>query len=76
MSAPCLKCGTPCGRTACIFEGVEVCWGFLCEPCLDRAFAEHAVLRGQFEALLAAGVDRAEANRIMIARIEGTAVSA
>lgn len=75
MSAPCFKCGTPCGRTACMFDGVEVAGGFLCAKHLDEAFAEMDVLRGQFEALLAAGVDRAEANRIMIARIDGIGVT-
>lgn len=75
-TAPCRKCGASCHRTSVEFRGIEIAGGFLCESCLDRAHAEHAVLRGQFEALLAAGVDRAEANRIMIARIEGKAATA
>lgn len=76
MSAPCLKCGTPCGRTSCVFEGAEVAGGFLCAKHLDEAFAEMEIRRAEFEALLAAGVDRAEANRIMIARIDGTGAAA
>lgn len=76
MSAPCRKCGTPCDRTSVVFRGVEVAGGFLCEQCLDAAHAEMAELRVQFEALLAAGVSREEANRIMIARGDGTAATA
>jgi hypothetical protein len=76
MSAPCRKCGTQCDRTSLVFRGIEVGSGYLCETCLDAAHAEMAVAREQFEALLAAGISREEANRIMIARHDGTEIKA
>lgn len=76
MSAPCRACGTPCERTSLVHRGVEIGGGYLCEPCLDRAHDEMAVKRIEFEALLAAGVSRADANAIMIARMDGTQVAA
>lgn len=45
----------------------------MCVPCFDKAMAEFNVLRAQFDELLAAGVPNHEANRIMIARIDGAA---
>ena len=59
-----------------MLDGVEVAGGFLCPKHLDEAFAEMELRRAEFEALLAAGVDRVEANRIMIARIDGTGAAA
>lgn len=53
------------------FRGLEVGTGYLCNRCLEKAMAEAEVRRGQFEQLLAAGVSREDANKIMIDRIDG-----
>jgi hypothetical protein len=71
---PCCKCGRDTGHTVELTRIVSAIRP-LCEPCFDVAmegFREH---QRQFEELLAAGVSRHEANRIMIARIDGEAVS-
>lgn len=47
----------------------------MCDPCFGRAMDELGEKRKQFDALIAAGVDRETANKIMIARLEGNAPS-
>lgn len=56
-SAPCRRCGDP-GRV------------IACDPCLDLALAQADEYRAQFEAMIAAGVSNADANRHLIAVIE------
>jgi hypothetical protein len=45
----------------------------ICEPCFDAALIEVEERRRQFAELLAGGMSREQANRIMIARIDGAA---
>jgi hypothetical protein len=51
-------------------NGKPVLSGDLCDDCLEKGLIGAELARKAFEALLAQGVDRAMANRIMIARIE------
>ena len=71
---PCLQCGADTDRTSIQLDGSEVAGGYLCRSCFELAWAEFLERRRQFAALLGAGVDRDEANRIMIARGDGAAV--
>jgi hypothetical protein len=43
--------------------------GALCDPCLDIALAQADEYRARFEAMIEAGVSRADANRCLIAAI-------
>lgn len=45
----------------------------LCDRCYEDARTGAADLRAQFEALLAGGMTREQANAVMIARIDGVA---
>lgn len=71
---PCVKCGRDTGHTV-ELTGLASAIRPMCVPCLDAVMLEMAVLRVQFDELIAAGVPRHEANRIMIARIDGEAAS-
>ena len=71
VAAPCASCGTVSERIFVVHDGREVASGHLCSRCLDTALAEVSELRRQFNALLEAGVDRAEASRIMIEIVDG-----
>lgn len=61
MSAPICRCGASARHIHLEFRGLEVGTGYLCGTCLEKAMAEAEVRRGQFEALLAAGVSREDA---------------
>lgn len=52
-------------------EGRVVGEGFACDECMVRALDEAAMLHMQFVELVRSGVSVAEANRIMIDRMEG-----
>lgn len=74
MTAPCIKCGAP-GKLIEVIMGDKVIIShFSCQPCFDNAFAELEENRRQFNELIAAGVSREEANKIMCARINEEAV--
>lgn len=72
MSAPCIRCGAGGLRVSCEKDGAEVAAGYMCETCLDAAWNEFRDLHSQFDELIAAGVSRKAANKIMIERISGT----
>lgn len=57
-------------------DGEIILSGALCERCLAVALNEMAEHRREFEALLAAGVSRSDANDMMIAKIDGKQVRA
>jgi hypothetical protein len=67
---PCGRCGETGRELVVVKDGSLLAFGYACDRCFAETLAEHERLRLQFEELLAAGVDRAEANRIMIERIE------
>jgi hypothetical protein len=54
------------------FTGMISTTRHVCESCFESDFAEFEIRRAEFAQLIAAGVDRATANRIMIDRIEGS----
>lgn len=76
MSGRCHKCGAPAPFTVLARDGVAIGGGRLCDPCFDLAVENAAALREEFEAMLADGVSRDEANQILIAKIDGKAASA
>lgn len=53
-----------------VADGSVVLARYICEPCLVRCEDEIRELKKQFNQLLAMGVDRATANRIMIKRCD------
>lgn len=67
----CYRCGEPGSAVEVTHEDKIVALGALCDHCFARAVEEAAELRIQFEALLAAGASREEANARMIEKIEG-----
>lgn len=69
MSAPCLKCGTATDNLI-TFAGLLDAKVFMCEPCFEPAFAEFEENRRQFQELIDAGMPRASANLVMIARMD------
>lgn len=70
---PCVQCGADGSFIECAKDSDVFASGMMCDPCLDKALAEAAELRVQFDALIAAGVDRATANALMIERIDARA---
>lgn len=73
MSAlPCIKCGRDTGHTV-ELTGLVSALQSVCEPCFDAFMVGFEERQRQFAELIAAGVPRDEANRIMIARIDGAA---
>lgn len=75
MSAPCLGCGSTDSFmvTLGLSDGGEL-QHYSCDPCYQKAHAELTEARRQFDELIAAGVSREEANKMMIARLELEAV--
>ena len=71
---PCTTCGRDTTHSV-ELTGLASAVRPMCAPCADAALDELADLRCQFEALLAAGVSRVEANRTMISRIDGASPS-
>lgn len=68
----CARCGVVTGKKIELVDGddrvvaiVNACW-----MCVRQSMLEHAEDRVEFDALLAAGVDRVRANEVMIASIE------
>jgi hypothetical protein len=57
-------------------DGVVLARDALCDDCLADCMDYMADRRVEFDAMIEAGVDRAEANRIMIARMEGKIATA
>ncbi len=47
-------------------DGEVVTFGTMCDPCWDACWAEFEEQRAIFRGLIEQGIDRAEANRIMI----------
>lgn len=72
MTDFCNHCGAPDAiNIGIIQEGVDTgVHGNLCAGCLDDALTEMERLREEFEALLAAGVSRDDANIVMMTRGE------
>jgi hypothetical protein len=69
----CRRCGAVTGKKIDIVHAPSdliVLTGRLCDGCLRAAVREVAELRKDFEQLLADGIDREQANLIMIERIE------
>lgn len=69
MSAPCLKCGAETTHKI-AFSGLLDAEVFMCVPCYDPAFAEFEERRRQFQELIDAGMPRASANLVIIARMD------
>lgn len=63
MTKPCRQCKAP-------VRNWRTCLDNLCGLCFAKALDEANVLRGQFEALLVAGMSNKDANAEMIRRIE------
>jgi hypothetical protein len=72
----CHCCGAAAKAITIVKDDVVVAVGALCDLCLDAALEHAAQEREIFEGLLASGVSREEANRIMIARIDNPPVPA
>lgn len=68
----CVSCGCDTGHSV-ELTGLISAIRPMCEPCFDEVMVDFNEHRRQFEELLAAGVPGHEANRIMIARIDGEA---
>jgi len=67
----CKSCGGSEARKIDVMkDGAMVAAGEMCSVCLGRATAEAAELREQFDELIAQGIDRRMANRIMTVRVD------
>ena len=66
----CRRCGAPAAIVEIACEQ-RVISGALCDACRTNALDELALLRTEFEGLVAAGLSREEANRMMIRKIDG-----
>ncbi len=68
----CRKCGVVTRKKVEIFqEGTEIIpFSPLCESCYRAALVGAEWLRVEFEELLAGGMDREQANEVMIERID------
>lgn len=71
---PCRKCGRDTTHSV-ELSGIVSAIQTVCEPCFDEFMVGLEENRRQFAELIGAGVPRDEANRIMIARIDGQAAS-
>jgi len=72
----CALCGDePAQEVEVLHQGTPLMKLELCEPCLARSREHQAEQRREFEALLAGGLTREQANAVMIARGEGQKVS-
>jgi hypothetical protein len=70
MASHCAACGKRDAITIDVMRNtVHVTSGTLCRACFLAALAEARVYRAEFDALIAAGVPRGEANRRVIERI-------
>lgn len=72
----CTCCGEPGEPIEVERHGEIIAAGALCDSCFAQAEAALEELRAQFDSLIAAGVPRETANRIMIDRIDGKAATA
>lgn len=73
---PCTNCKTPTRSILIVsFRGVDKYAEFYCRNCQEESTVEFNEYRKQFEELLAAGIDRLQANTIMIERINNTKVN-
>lgn len=70
----CRKCGAET-RHEMQMTGLIEAVVTICEPCFDTAMVEVEERRRQFDELLTGGMSREQANRVMIARIEGASAS-
>lgn len=68
----CNRCGAPGAGPLDVVsnDGVVVAAGHLCSPCTAKVLEGRREYRRQFDELIAAGVDRRLANRIMIVRVD------
>lgn len=70
---PCGKCGASDAAPIDLLDNeadAVIGVGFLCAPCMSICLMMYGELRRQFDGLVAEGVDRAVANRIMNVRAE------
>lgn len=67
---PCQICGAPTPHAVVLAHGAAVVEVTVCHGCYDAAVAGAARWRAEFEALLEAGVSRAQSNATIIARME------
>lgn len=68
----CYRCTAPGAEPVVVTrDAIEVAAGALCDSCFADASEEAAMLREEFEGLIAAGVSREEADRLMICKIDG-----
>jgi len=67
----CARCGDPGTTPLDIHKGETlIATAYLCPPCIALVLQQHAEYRRQYEELIAAGVERQLANRIMNVRVE------
>lgn len=66
----CWKCAAPGIEIDIVRDGETVDTGSLCDTCFAAALKRYEEAQAEFQALLDAGVSRADANTIMIRRYE------
>lgn len=70
--APCVSCGASASLVTCERDGESVASAWVCAACLAAALDELERYRLEFDEMIAAGVSRAEADRVMVARVTGS----